>query len=173
MNKLSEQAGFSLVEALIAFMVFTIAFLALLTMQVSGVHRNSTAGQITRAATDGANHLETIFAMDYDDLIDVDGDGTDQDANNDGIDDDGGNFGLQDAQCCQDGNDPRGNPVTGCTQRADGCARGFEAYAVYWNVAVDEPMPATKRVSVNVVRTDRGNRIAIDFPYIKAQVVQR
>ena len=173
MHKLSEQTGFTLIETLVAIMVLTIGILALYTMQLSAIQGNSTAGQITRAATAGANQVEAIFAMDYDDLVDVDGDGTGQDANRDGIDDDGGNFGLQDAQCCQDGNDPAGNPVAGCTQRADGCALGFDGYAVYWNVAVDQPMPATKRVAVNVVRMDRGTRKAIEFPYIKAEVVQR
>jgi prepilin-type N-terminal cleavage/methylation domain-containing protein len=173
MHTLSEQTGFTLIETLVAIMVLTIGILALYTMQLSAIHGNSTAGQITRAATAGANQVEAIFAMDYDDLVDVDGDGTGQDANRDGIDDDGGNFGLQDAQCCQDGNDPAGNPVTGCTQRADGCALGFDGYAVYWNVAVDQPMPATKRVAVNVVRMDRGTLKNVEFNYIKAEVVQR
>ena len=173
MHKLTEQAGFTLIETLVAIGVLTIGILTLYTMQISAIHGNSTAGQITRAATAGANQIEAIFAMDYADLLDVDNDGTGQDANNDGVDDDGGNFGLQDAQCCQDGNDPAGNAVAGCAQRADGCALGFDGYAVYWNVAVDEPMPATKRVSVNVVRMDRGTRKAIEFPYIKAEVVQR
>ena len=173
MNKLTEQAGFTLIETLVAIGVLTIGILTLYTMQISAIHGNSTAGQITRAATAGANQIEAIFAMDYADLLDVDNDGTGQDANNDGVDDDGGNFGLQDAQCCQDGNDPAGNAVAGCVQRADGCTLGFDGYAVYWNVAVDEPMPATKRVSINVVRMDRGTRKAIEFPYIKAEVVQR
>ena len=173
MHKLTEQAGFTLIETLVAIGVLTIGILTLYTMQISAIHGNSTAGQITRAATAGANQIEAIFAMDYADLLDVDNDGTGQDANNDGADDNTGNFGLQDAQCCQNGNDPAGNAVAGCTGKADGCALGFDGYAVYWNVAVDEPMPATKRVSVSVVRMDRGTRKAIEFPYIKAQVVQR
>ena len=173
MNTLSEQAGFTLIETLVAIGVLTIGILTLYTMQISAIHGNSTAGQITRAATAGANQIEAIFAMNYDALLDVDGDGTGQDANNDGADDNTGNFGLQDAECCQGGNDPAGNPVAGCARMADGCALGFDGNAVYWNVAVDEPMPATKRVSVSVVRMDRGTRKAIEFPYIKAEVVQR
>ena len=99
MNKLTEQAGFTLIETLVAIGVLTIGILTLYTMQISAIHGNSTAGQITRAATAGANQIEAIFAMDYADLLDVDNDGTGQDANNDSVDDDGVNYGLQDAQC--------------------------------------------------------------------------
>ena len=175
MNTLTEQAGFTLIETLVAIGVLTIGILTLYTMQISAIHGNSTAGQITRAATAGANQIEAIFAMDYDSLKDEDEDkdGTDQDTNNDGVDDNGGNFGLGDFECCQDGKDPAGNVVAGCTRKADGCDLGFDGYAVYWNVAVDEPMPLTKRVSIHVVRSDRGTRKNVEFSYIKAKVVQR
>lgn len=175
MKTLSGQTGFTLIEAVVAMAVLTIGILALYTMQVSAIQGNSTASQITRAATDGANNLENIFVMDYDDDVnDLDGDGTNQDNGpNDGVDDNGGNFGLQDTQCCPDGNDPFGNPVAGCVGVADGCAQGQDGYAVYWNVAVDEPIVDTKRVVVSVVRTDRGVRKNVEFEYIVALDVQQ
>lgn len=177
MKTLSEQTGFTLIEAMVAMAVLTIGILALYAMQVSAIQGNSTASQITRAATDGANNLENIFAMDYvADLKDLDGDGTGADlAPNDGVDDNGQNFGLQDTQCCPDGNDPFGNPVAGCGVEgmADGCAQGQDGYAVYWNVAVNEPIRDTKRVVVSVVRTDRGVSKKVEFEYIVALVVQQ
>ena len=173
MNKLSEQGGFTLIEALIAMAVLTIGILALYTMQITAIQSNSTAGQITKAASAAANQVEAVFAMDYNDLKDLDNDGTNQDANNDGVDDTGDNFGLGDAGCCQNGNDPFGAAVPGCTQRADYCAPGQDGYAIYWNVADNEPMPETKRITVHVAQVDRGMRRVVSFDYIKAKVVQR
>jgi len=154
----NNEKGFTLVEALVGMVVLTIGILSLYTMQISAIQGNSTASQVTIAATAGANQIENIFAMDYDLLTDADGDG---------------NGGLQDRQCCSDGNDPAGNVVAGCAAKADGCTPGPDGYAIYWNVAVDQPMPLTKRVVVNVVRSDRGVRKNVEFEYIKAQIVQR
>jgi type IV pilus modification protein PilV len=74
MKKLSEQVGFTLIEALVAMVILTIGILSLYTMQVSAILGNSTASQITKAATAGANQLEDIFAMDYATLVDTDND---------------------------------------------------------------------------------------------------
>lgn len=168
----NNEKGFTLIEALVAMVILTIGIMTMYTMQISSIQGNSTASQITTAATSGANQIENIFAMDYTLLVDTDADGTNQDGNDDGIDDNVGNFGLQDAQCCPNGNDPAGIPIAGCTAKADGCAPGPDGYAIYWNVAVDEPMPATKRVVVTVARTDRGVRKNVEYEYMKAQIVQ-
>jgi type IV pilus modification protein PilV len=173
MKIIDDENGFTLIEVLVAMVILSIGILSMYSMQITSIRGNSTASQITIAATAGANQIENIFAMDYDQLVDLDGDGTDEDGDDDGIDDDGANFGLQDTQCCSDGNDPDGNAVAGCTAKADGCAAGPTGYAIYWNVAVDEPMPAAKRVVVTVARTDRGVRKNVEFEYMKAQVVQR
>ena len=153
----NNENGFTLIEALVAMVILTIGILTMYTMQISSIQGNSTASQITTAATAGADQIENIFAMNYDLLTDPD---------NDGIP------GLQDAQCCPNGNDPAGIAVTGCIARADGCAPGPEGYAIYWNVAVNQPMPATKRVVVTVARTDRGVRKNVVYEYMKAQIVQ-
>ncbi len=157
MKNRNNENGFTLIEALVAMVILTIGIMSLYTMQITSIQGNSTASQITTAATAGANQVENIFAMDYDLLLDTDADGLP---------------GLQDAQCCTNGNDPAGIPVAGCTAKADGCAPGPDGYAIYWNVAVDEPMPATKRVVVTVARTDRGVRKNVVYEYMKAQVVQ-
>ncbi len=153
----NNENGFTLIEALVAMVILTIGIMSLYSMQITSIQGNSTASQITTAATAGANQVENIFAMDYDLLLDTDTDGLP---------------GLQDSQCCFDGNDPDHNEVAGCAAKADGCAPGPDGYAIYWNVAVDEPMPATKRVVVTVARTDRGVRKNVVYEYMKAQVVQ-
>lgn len=143
-----NENGFTLIEALVAMVILTIGIMSMYSMQITSIQGNSTASQITTAATAGANQVESIFAMDYSLLVDTDGDGL---------------AGLQDSQCC---------PPTVCTAMADGCAPGPDGYAIYWNVAVDEPMPATKRVVVTVARTDRGVRKNVVYEYMKAQIVQ-
>lgn len=146
MNKICEQSGFTLIEALVAMVILTIGILTLYTMQVSSIHGNSTANQITKATTTGANQLEDIFAMDYEELTDTDGDSDDPDAKS---------FGLYDFT----------------DDTVDGKATTSEGHTIYWNVADDQPMPATKRVVVNVVFNDRAMSKSVQYEYIKAQVV--
>jgi type IV pilus modification protein PilV len=148
MEKFTEQSGFTLIEAMVAMLILTIGILSLYTMQVSAIQGNSTASQITLAATSGANQLEDIFAMDYDALVDTDGDSA---------------GGLYDTN----------NPLNLANGNADGNATTPDGYTIYWNVATDLPMPFTKRVVVSVVRSDRGTLKNVQFEYIKAQVVQR
>jgi hypothetical protein len=172
MKILSEQSGFTVAEALIATMVLSIGLLGVYTMQISAIHGNFRAIQMTTAVTAGEQLIEQIFAMDYDDadLTDADGDGAaglqeDLDAAD----------GTPPVICCQDGNDPLGNAVAGCDlpiEKADHCAVGPDNFLIYWNVSVDDPMPLTKRIVVNVETMDRGMRRYVELEYLKAQVVQ-
>lgn len=145
MKKLSEESGFTLIETLVAMTVFTIGILSLYAMQVSAIQGNSSASRMTTAATAGADQLETIFAMDYDALVDTDNDSV------------AGLYHYEET----------------VAEVADGKATTSDGSTIYWNVANDSPMPATKRVVVNVVRTDLGYRKNVEYEYIKAQVVQR
>ena len=140
MKEINEQAGFTLVETLIAVMVLAVGILSLCAMLVSATLGNSTASNMTTAAAAGTDQLEAIFAMNYGALVDTDGDS------------EGGLYDFEDAT-------------------ADGMATTPDGYTIYWNVADDRPMPATKRVVVNVVRTEGGYRRNVEFEYIKAQVV--
>ena len=175
--KHSHQCGFTLLEVLIAVAVFTIGILSVNAMQISSIKGNSTANRISEATTWAADRMEILFGFDYDSqLVDVDDDGTCEDIGSgdcdnpikDGVDDDGGNFGLDDSQCCDDGNDPNGNTVAGCTEKSDGClAQGM--YSIYWNVAVDYPLPDIKTINVIVNRQDRGVTKSVTLTYMKSK----
>ncbi|WP_163336832.1 prepilin-type N-terminal cleavage/methylation domain-containing protein [Desulfopila sp. IMCC35008] len=182
MRKVIEsQQGFTLIEALTAMAILTIGVISLYTMQFTGAKVNTIANVKSSASINGANQVENFFATRFNDdmLEDVDGDGTGQDSENNGtlpegngVDDNGGNFGLGDYQCCQDGNDPLGNAVAGCVNKADGCMVVDGTYQVYWNVAVDEPMINTKKVAVYVVRSGPGGLKGVDYEYIVGRDMQ-
>lgn len=142
MDKFFEKDGFTLVESMIAIMVLTIGVLSLFTMMTAAISGNSSASQMTRAATAGTDQLENIFAMNYAALVDTDNDSV------------AGLYNFDNAT-------------------ADGMATTTDGYTIYWNVADNRPMPATKRVVVNVVRTDGGYRRNVAYEYIKAEVVPR
>ena len=176
MKSLSDQAGFTLVETLIAIVILSIGILTLYTMQIAAMRANSTADRLTSAATAGADIQERIFSGLYDSgdkkltlnsFKDINGIAPVlTDADTDGI------AGLRNSGCCPDGNDPFGNSVAGCTARADFCWQGPEGYLVYVNIAPEEPMPRTARVAVNVVRSDRGVQKTVTFEHIKAEIVR-
>ena len=96
-----------------------------------------------------------------------DGDGNTEDANDDGVDDDDNgnnvvdaneNFGLHHTVVAD----------TGATADwTDSSPDGL--YTIFWNVAVDIPMPATKTIHILVNRNDQGLTKTVTFKYIKSQ----
>ncbi|MGD8372748.1 MAG: prepilin-type N-terminal cleavage/methylation domain-containing protein, partial [Syntrophobacterales bacterium] len=92
------ESGFTLIEILIAIAILAFGLLAVATMQVTGIRTNARANSMSQGLTLAQDKVEELISLSYDhsDLLDSDGDGTDQDTDNDGIDDDGGNFGLDD-----------------------------------------------------------------------------
>jgi type IV pilus assembly protein PilV len=147
MVKWKEQ-GYTLLEVLIALGILGFGLLAVASMQATAIKANAVASNMSQALTVAEAKAEELMNLPYDHsfLSDTDSDGTDQDADDDGIDDDGGNFGLDD--------------VAG----ADGTqTKGI--YAIYWNVAMDEPASNSKKIRVMVTWTERGKskRIALDF----------
>ena len=152
-----NQYGFTLIEVMIAMVVFSVGLLGVATMQINAIGGNSFASGLTEAATIAQDKMEELMALDYDDplLDDTDGDGTGQDANNDGVDDggmgqDNDNDGLVDDG--EDfGLDDRVNP--------DGTQLyllGINNYTIFWNVAIDEPETDSKRVRVIIAWIDEG-----------------
>ena len=133
---IKSQNGFTLIEALVAMVVLTIGILSIYSMQIFAINSNSKASHVTIASNWAAERVEQITSTPYDDLLDIDGDGTNQDANAPaGLDDDGGNFGLDD--------------LTQAT--ADGQAVSTEGdYTVFWNVAVDVPVAGTKTIRIYI-----------------------
>ena len=64
-NKGNQQAGFTLVEVLVAMVVFAVGILAVATMQISSVGGNENARIIMDASTLGATQLETLMGLPY------------------------------------------------------------------------------------------------------------
>lgn len=156
MNKLSDCQGFTLIEVIIALAILTIGILSVNAMQIVSVRGNYAANRLTTAATWATDRAEDLFNQEYDDadLLDGDGDGTNEDANNDGTDDNGGNFGLEDA--------------TAAT--ADGNAVSPDGdYTIFWNVAEDVPMENLKTIRVIVTRNDLGTAKTLTLTHMKSK----
>jgi len=64
--RLNDQGGFTLIEALIALLVFTIGILATVSMQVVALEGNSIARNNTAAAAIAANVIEELRKLPFD-----------------------------------------------------------------------------------------------------------
>lgn len=155
----NSQNGFTLIETLIAMVVFSVGILGLASMQITSIQGNSQARQITEASNLAADRIESILSLDYYDtaLKDVDGDGTGQDTStpHDGLDNSGGNFGLDDA--------------TDAT--ADGAADsdGDGVNDIFWNIAIDTPLLHTK--TIKFIIDPPGSVKNIEITYMKADII--
>jgi len=67
MEKIAEQDGFTLIEALIAMLVLTIGILTLSSMQISAIKGNSTANSLTMASSVATDCYERLMSVEYDD----------------------------------------------------------------------------------------------------------
>ena len=143
--------GFSLLEVLLGITIFMIGMLGVTALNISSLKSNTFSGNMSEAVYQAADKLEEMMATDYDDLDDIDdGDGQLGDWDNDGLDDDDPadtdapvtykdgvlNFGLDDIEGDADASE-------------EGIGKN-DIYMVYWNVAVDEPVPNTTTVNVIV-----------------------
>lgn len=154
MNSPKKEAGFTLMEILIAIAILAFGLLAVATMQAWSIKGNSQAIGITEGITLAQDKIEEFISLDYNhtDLSDTDNDGTTQDtAPDDGVDDDGGNFGLDN--------------TTGAGTAAADHTDSYGRYNIYWNVAVDEPINNIKTIRVIVEWPDRlaTKRVTVDF----------
>lgn len=64
-QKINRQAGFTLIETLMAMAIFTIGILGLFGMQTAVIKKNLTANNITNGATWAADQVERIISLDY------------------------------------------------------------------------------------------------------------
>lgn len=147
-------------EVMVATVVLSIGILSLYTMQMTAIKANASAYKLTASSNAASDRIERLLSLDYDDplLVDVDGDGTNQDNNNDGIDDVGADlaFGLDDA-----------DPAT--ADRRDSSPPS--GYTIVWNIAVDYPVPNSKTIRVLVSHQDGGRTKTIPMTYIKADEI--
>lgn len=76
-QKKNRQAGFTLIETLMAMAIFTIGILGLFGMQTAVIRKNLTANNITNGATWAADQVEQIISMNYRDIQDKGKEGDD------------------------------------------------------------------------------------------------
>jgi len=72
------EAGYTLIEIVIALAIFTIGILAVFSMHISSIGGNAAARGVTENVTVAAAKVEELMAENYDDL--TSGTGTDGDA---------------------------------------------------------------------------------------------
>ena len=76
-NKITCQSGFTLLEVLIALLIFSVGILGVKSMQLTSIKGNSKANRITAASNVAVDQLETFLALDYSDpALDDDGNPT-------------------------------------------------------------------------------------------------
>ncbi len=147
-NKSRREAGFTLLELLIALVIFAVGILGVYSMQITSITGNTKSRVISEASVVAADQIEQFLSIEYANWTDTDGDGTGQDTNvtnGDGVDDNGGNFGLDD--------------VTAATADGTDDVNGDGIVDVFWNVAFDYPYPNTKTVRVYVDPRDSGSSL--------------
>ncbi len=157
MNSPKKEAGFTLMEILIAIAILAFGLLAVATMQAWSIKGNSQAIGITEGITLAQDKIEELIGLGYNhaDLSDTDNDGTNQDANDDGVDEVGPdlNFGLNDTDAAADHNPP-----------------DVGRYKIYYNIAVDEPINNIKTIRVIVQWTDRRATKTATVDFKKADI---
>ena len=153
-----NQNGFTLVELLIALVIFAVGILGVGTMQITSIKGNSKGRLISEASNLAADRIEIFMSLDYNDsdLNDGDGDGTDQDSDSNGTDDDGDNFGLDDMT----------------TATADGAddSNGDGVNDIFWNVAIDYPEANMKTINVFVDPPGNNTRF-VEMSIVKTGVL--
>ncbi len=172
-DKQKTESGFTLLEIMIAIVIFSIGLLSIAAMQTKAVNTNTIAFDLSEATAIAETKMEelTILPFTDTDLTDTDGDGdaSVEDADNDGDDDDDddgnpddddadgdvGSFGLDDNTTLTADNNDISNPT----------------YSVFWNIADGVPVPNTTtsktktiRVIVNWVEDNRslGKTVVLD-----------
>ena len=61
----SNEQGFTIVEVMIAMVIFSFGVLAVVNMQISSMQGNSSAARITAQSVVAQNKLEQLFVMSY------------------------------------------------------------------------------------------------------------
>jgi len=155
-----NQKGFTLVELLIALVIFAVGILGVATMQITSIKGNSKSRQISEASNVAADQIEKILGFPYDSHNN--GKDDDFDGSVDELDEqfvDGG--GTHDGVAGLDDLPPNG--TDGSATSADG------NFQIYWNIAVDYPIPNTKTIRFFV--DPPGSAKMVEMTYVKADII--
>ncbi len=149
---MKTQNGFTLLEVLIAILLFSIGLLALASMQITAIRANYFSGALTEASNWAAGQMEQLLSLNFThaDLQDADGDGI---------------AGLNHSD------DPNvdGNATTDTTNSQADFQQPRGIYRVSWNVADNVTANSTKTVTVMVTWTERGSPKTFTLQGIKAR----
>ena len=152
-----QKNGFTLLEVLIAVVILTIGILGVNALQITSIRGNSTARGLSESTNFAAAQVEELIQAPYsppNPCLNDDG-SSDYflcDDNNDGV------LGL-------DNDDTSASPPDGTAVSAD------NKQSIYWNVADNTPVSATKTVRVHLVRTDRGQRRTVTLNYVIPEII--
>ncbi len=143
----SGNAGMSLIELMVAILIFSIGALAVLTMTSGSFQTNSHSEAIDGATNLGRSKMDLLMSLAYDDasLLDVTADGV---------------AGLAD-------NHPATSPL-GDPLRAD-FSETSGRYQVLWNVANNAPVNGAKRIAVIVIWPWKSGMKQVVFQSVKAE----
>ena len=67
MDKKNREAGFTLLEVIVAVSILTVGLLAVASMQTAAIQGNDTAYSVTESVTWAQDRLEFLLALPYDD----------------------------------------------------------------------------------------------------------
>lgn len=126
----------SLVEVMVAIVIFSFGALAVLTMTSGSFNANSHSEAVDIASNLARRQMELILSKPFAEIVDRTGDGVN---------------GLEDSRH-HDPSDPTNSDIADYSETLDDTSgMGLKrAYDVFWNVAADTPEPWAKTVSVIV-----------------------
>ncbi|MDH3346830.1 MAG: prepilin-type N-terminal cleavage/methylation domain-containing protein [Desulfobulbaceae bacterium] len=134
-----DENGFSLMEVMIALVIFTISFLGFYNLQLNSISGNTNAREITSSVVWASDLIERLLGLDYDDPL-LDDDDANSLAGLNAINNSDGSLMAEDGQ-----------------------------YTMYWNVAVDSPLVNVKQLRVIIVKhSGIGSERNTVFDYYKS-----